>query len=176
MREAPPTSTPLNIAGPHSKPACAKTSPLPLTPSCLSPICPNVIVNCYIPTLNPMLPRDVAREEAMVWWCSCRAVVETADRLIQVIRTYSGAWRLQRLLPGGFGFSPPRLGHLSKALARRGANLSPRFGGGLRDHFAPRCFAHLVRWAAAILARAALLIFRRLFGAGLAWADTPISG
>lgn len=69
----------------------------------------------------------------MVWWCSRRAVVETADRLIQVIRTYSGAWRLQRLLPGGFGFSPPRLGHLSKALARRGANLSPRFGGGLRD-------------------------------------------
>jgi hypothetical protein len=39
--------------------------------------------------------------------------------------------------------------------------------------FAPRCFAHLVRWAAAILARAALLIFRRFFGAGLAWADTP---
>jgi hypothetical protein len=32
---------------PPSRPACAKTSPPPPTPSFLSPICPNVIVKCY---------------------------------------------------------------------------------------------------------------------------------
>ena len=43
-----PTSTPLNIFGPASRPAFAKTSPPPPTRSFLSPICPNVIVNCYM--------------------------------------------------------------------------------------------------------------------------------
>jgi hypothetical protein len=54
FHQSPTTQKLVEAAGcrllflPPSRPACAKTSPPPPTPSFSSPICPNIIVNFYI--------------------------------------------------------------------------------------------------------------------------------